>query len=192
MKTIDQIQRWFGKYSDGIRIVFLIHRSKEGGMNNKFKRHLRKIITTNSEEFFNAIISLQDDMKNSDDPLRIYSSVNSRDINKAIHRFKVDQLEVDYSNQENKNSFYLDIKNKFISCLMKSGSRAESNFIIDLDHCDERSFHTIYKILEKKTNIQTYYKTKNGYHIVTDAFDYTKLNDDRIDVHTDGLLLIDF
>jgi len=75
---------------------------------------------------------------------------------------------------------------------MRPSSKADSNFLIDLDNCCERSLKTICKKLEKKTEILMTYNTKSGYHVITKPFDYTKLDDDRIQVNPDGLLLLDY
>ena len=191
---MEEIIKQFKNQSDGIRVVLLIHRSKEGGMNNKYKRHLRKIITTNSNEFFQAIKDLKEIKDTDERPLRIYASCNNRDLNKAIRLFKEQQLATDYDPEEKLSSFYLDIKNRFISCLMNKACRNEKNFLFDLDEVDDRSFHSIYNILEKQTEIVNYYQTKNGYHIITKPFNYFKeINKDIADtIQTDALMLIDY
>lgn len=191
---MEEIIEKFKNNSDGIRVILLIHRSKEGGMNNKYKRHLRKVVTKNSEEFFQAIKDLKEIKDNDERPLRIYASCNNRDLEKAIHKFKQEQLDSDYADDEVKNRFYLDIKNSWISCLMRKSCRNEKNFLFDLDEVDDRSFHSIYNILEKQTEILNYYQTKNGYHIITKQFNYFKTLDKEIadSIQTDALMLIDY
>lgn len=191
---MENIIKRFQSISDWLRVVLLIHRSKEWGANNKFKRHIKKIITTNSEEFFEAIRELKEIKDRDKRPLRIYASCNSRDINKAIRLFKEQQLANDYDPTEKHESFYIDIKNRFISCLMDKSCRAEKNFIIDLDWIDDRSFVQLLNIIEKRTEIILSYRTKNGFHIITEPFNYIEeLDDDIIQcVHTDGQMLIDY
>lgn len=192
--TIKEIKELFSPLSDGIRVVLLIHRSKEGGFNNTHKRHLKKIITTNSEEFFNTISELKEIMDNDSRTLRIYATVNSCDLNKAIRLFKHRQLDRDYETIELRNKFYLDVKNQFISCLMDDSCRETKNFLFDLDECDRRSYVQIYERLKKHTDIIITYPTKNGYHIITKPFEYPKLNDDDLIKTMKGhqLMLIDF
>mgnify|MGYP000924657878 CR=1 FL=1 len=184
----------FKNNSDGIRVVLLIHRSKEGGSNNKFKGHLKKIITTNSNEFFETVKELKEIKDNSKDELRIYASCNNRDLNKAVRLFKEQQLATDYDPEDKTKSFYLDIKNRFISCLMNKSCRNEKNFLFDLDEIDEHSFITVKNRIEKQTEIILWYKTKNGYHIITKPFNYYKTLDENIikAIQTDSLMLIDF
>lgn len=180
--------------SSWLRVVLLIHRSKEWGENNKFKRHIKKIITTNSEEFFEAIKELKEIKDKDERPLRIYASCNCRDINKAIRLFKEQQLSNDYDCSEKHESFYIDIKNRFISCLMNKSCRLERNFLIDLDWIDDRSFIQILNKISKITDVLLSYRTKNGFHIITKPFNYFKyLEEDIIScVNTDGQMLIDY
>lgn len=184
----------FRSTSNWLRVVLLIHRSKEWGANNKFKRHIKKIITTNSEEFFEAIRELKEIKDNDERPLRIYASCNSRDINKAIRLFKEHQLANDYDPTEKHESFYVDIENRFISCLMDKSCRAEKNFIIDLDGIDDRSFAQFVNKIQKITEVLLAYRTKNGFHIITKPFNYIKeLDEDIVScVHTDWQMLIDY
>jgi hypothetical protein len=193
MRSIEAIKEIFKDLSDGVRIVLLIHRSKEGGFNNTHKRHLKKIITNNSQEFFETILEFQEFIKQDGRPLRIYSSLNNRDFGKAIRMYKHLQIERDYDSEELRNKFYLNTKNNFIGCLMNNNCKISKNFLFDLDDCDDRSFHSIYNILEKLTEIIVYYPTKNGYHIITKPFNYKALDDNIVSIlHKDSLMLIDY
>lgn len=179
----------FKQFSEGIRCVMLINRNKDGGKGNR-KTKTHKRITTNSEEFFKAIDELEEIKKSSDKTLRIYACVNSRNIEKAIRQFKFDLLENDYQISECKHNFYYDIKNRFFHCLMKPSSKLESNFLIDLDNCCEQGLFTVEKELSKYTEILLRYQTKNGWHIITKPFNYTKITNKQIEIKTDGLMLI--
>lgn len=193
--TLQQIKEIFKDYSDGIRIVYLVHRSKEGGFNNVQKRHFKKAITTNSEEFFNAVEEFKKTKDVDERPLRIYASMNSRDIKKAQRLFKQRMLDMDYVSDEIRNRFYFDLKNQFVSCLADKSSRNSKNFLFDLDEVDDRSFHQIYNLLEKRTEILLHYQTKNGWHIITKPFNYAKDldNPNLVDaLHADSLMLVDY
>ena len=129
---IDTIIKKFKGFTDGVRMIMLTQRSKEGGkMNNPDKVSKRKI-SSNSIEF-EAILEEFLEIKNSfpEKQLRIYSSVNQRNFEKGMREFKRQQLEADYYDHESKCNFYLDIKNRFLSSLMKPSSRAETFFLID-------------------------------------------------------------
>lgn len=182
----------FKKLMDGYRIIFLIHRSKENGFNNKKLRHIKKKISRNSEEFENIVKEFEEIKQKDERPLRIYASINDRNLDKAIRLFKQRQLDIEYGG--NKERFYTDLRNIFISCLMKKESKNTSYFLFDLDEIDDRSLITTRKLLSSNTNIITEYETKNGVHIITEPFNYPKVLDENLIscLNVDGLMLISY
>ena len=130
----EQILKTFSDFMDGYRFIMLVHRNKEGGKSNRPQKDGVKRITKNREEFIEMLDELQKLKAESKVPMRIYSSVNKRDIDKSIREFKRKQLDADYYDIESKHGFYLDIKNQWISSLMKQGSRSEMKFLIDIDN----------------------------------------------------------
>lgn len=182
----------FYSYTDGFRVLFLIYRNKDGGPTNNGK--VRKIITRNRKEFKEALEKLVKDQYESPLPLRIYSSVNERDFNKAIRQFKYEQLDSDYYDQVQKENFYLDIYNRFLGCLMQPSQRKTSLFIFDVDKIPEEP-DVLGRMLDilPQDIILKQYPTKAGWHIVTKPFDWTKLKlPKNVEFKKDGLLLLSF
>lgn len=163
----------FRSFSTGYRVLFLIQRHKEGGEVNNTK--LRKIITRSPEEYFEAIKTLLDELMTSELPMRIYASVNERNFNKAIRQFKYEQLDADYYDQIQKENFYLDVKNRFIGCLMQPPQRATSLFLFDVDNEDGRDVMGEALCAIPNEHIVKTYSTKNGWHVICNPFDYTKI-----------------
>ena len=198
----EQTFEHFKEFTDGVRVLFLIHRNKEGGETNNTKT--MKVVTTNPEDFLYELTKLIDyKERNSDIPYRIYSSVNSRDIGKAIRQLKYEQLDADYYGENDRDAFYLDIKNRWIGCLMQPKQKETSNFLFDIDDVEGKDLcgETL-KALSGCDDcvILKQYKTKNGWHIVTGPFNYTKLYfpernfmgslPDGVEIKTDALLLL--
>lgn len=182
----------FSFFSTGVRVLLLLQRHKEGGETNNSK--LRKIVTKNEQEYYDAVLSLVSDKMDSELPLRIYASSNERDFDKAIRKFKFEQLEADYYSEEQRNNFYLDIKNRFIGCLMQPQQRATSFFLFDCDETEEQK-DVLGQLLQLIPNehIVFQYKTKNGWHVITNPFNYTKISfPPNIELKKDGLLLLDY
>ena len=180
----------FKNYTDGVRVLFLIHRNKEGGETNNTK--VKKVITRDSKEFKEELIKLVDFKERSEIPYRIYSSLNKRDINKAIRKFKFEQLEADYYDESQRNNFYYDIKNRFLGCLMQPTQRAETLFLFDCDSIEGWN-KTVQQLGELSIQIVDQYKTKNGWHVVTPPFNPGLFNPvDDVEIKKDGLLLLDF
>lgn len=181
----------FAEFTDGIRVIMLIHRSKDGASHST--RHLRMIFTNGRKEFEDALaMLLEQKIRSTIDGLRIYSTVNPRNIRKAISQFKHDQLDIDDADEDSKLFFYLGIKSRFSSCLMRPSSRMDSLFVFDIDNpmtLDEAL--GIFDRCPENPEIVKQYKTKNGWHIVTKPFNHTKL-EKELSFHKDGLLLLKY
>lgn len=179
----------FKDYTDGYRVLFLIHRNKEGGDTNNTK--YKKVITRNSSEFLKELEEMVKTKKESDIPYRIYSSLNERNFNKAIRQFKFEQLEADYYDQVQKENFYLDVKNRFIGCLMQPPQRQTSLFLFDVDNEEGKDVcgETLQALVG--VDIVKLYPTKNGWHIITKPFNYTQIKlPKNVEIKKDALLLL--
>lgn len=187
-----RIYNEFIHYTDGFRVLFLIHRNKEGGKTNNTK--VMKIITRNQTEYMDALRALVREMYMSDIPYRIYASVNKRDINKAIRQFKYEQLDSDYFDQVQKENFYLDIKNRWIGCMMQPAQRATSLFVFDVDDPERKDIcGATLTAIGTSTDILKVYPTKNGWHIITKPFNYTEIVlPEGCSIQKDGLILLAF
>lgn len=178
----------FKDFANGTRVMFLIQRHKDGGETNNTK--LTKLVSSNPQEFKKNLEKLMIEKYTTDLPLRIYSSANPRDMEKAIREFKRRQLDGDYANQETRHGFYLDFKNQFISCLMIPSSKADSSFIIDID--DKDQVPAVLKFCEENdVAILKSYATKNGWHTVTKPFNpdlLMRIGLKDVEIQKDGLL----
>jgi hypothetical protein len=184
-KETEKILEKFDGFTDGVRLLMLIYRAKDGGKDNNRKTFRR--VSTSQDEFESILDEMVTMKKIANKSYRIYSCVNSRDINKAIRIFKQKQLEADYYDEDSKNGFYLDIKNRWISSLMKPQSKAESSFLIDIDeNDDEKKANKIISNLVGR-NFKKF-KTKNGCHLVTPPFNPNLMK--GFEIKKDGLLLL--
>ncbi len=193
------MDEWKG-FTDGVRVLFLIWRKKEGA---KVDRNLkiRKLVSLSEEEFKECLSQLIDlREKYSELPLRIYSTVNKRNMDKAIRKFKELQLENDYQDKAQFYGFYKDIKNRWISSLMRPSSRLETQFIIDIDNEDKDYLKKIESEILEHTELIKKYKTRNGYHLIVKPFNPNLIksygNDEHIytdvSIKKDGLILLDY
>jgi|GEM_PF-1755142 len=164
IENLDAIPKQF---TDGVRGIMLLYRNKDGGEGNAQRKSIKRI-SRSTEEWKVCVHELSYLQDTTHKNCGIYSSVNSRDITKAIHEFKRRQLEVDYGNLYEFHSFYCDIKNRFFSCLMNPNCRDQNNFLIDCDTKEEYEFAHLQ--LDNRIPILMEYKTKNGYHLITPAF----------------------
>jgi len=189
-KKIKEIMERFKDFTDGVRMIMLIQRNKEGGRSNNPDRVAIRKISRNRKEFKEILSELLDIKERyPEKELRIYSCVNKRDIEKGIREFKRRQLEADYYDDKSRIGFYLDIKNRFLSSLMVPQSRAETKFLIDIDE-DEDENQIRAKLKEFGIKILLEYKTKNGKHLITEPFNPFFLPE--AEIKKDGLLLLDY
>lgn len=175
----------FGNYdiTSGYRLLILIDRD----IQKRNRDASIKKISRNKEEFIEALEFL---LKNKKEGERIYSCVNERDINKAIRIFKQNQLDADYYDDESKYSFYLDIKNRWISSMMKPQAKKTSYFLLDIDTKDKEELADIKNRLCKISANYVRYETKNGYHFICPPFNPELLA--GVEIKKDGMLLLDY
>ena len=186
---VKNIMDKFSNFTDGVRMIMLTQRSKEGGKVTNPDKVSRRKISMNRQEFQEILEEFIKIKEKSSLPLRIYSSINARDFEKGIREFKRQQLEADYYDEENKHRFYSDIKNRFLSSLMKPNSRKETRFLIDIDEIDDENWiRRILTFIGAKNLLE--YKTKNGKHIITEPFNPSLAL--GIEVKKDALLLLDY
>lgn len=190
-KTAKNIFEDFADFTDGYRTLFLIHRHKEGGETNNTKAE--KIITKDSKEWLKKLEELLRKKMTSDIPYRIYGSLNERNFEKAIRQFKYEQLDADYFTMEQEHGFYLDLKNRFFGCLMQPASRQTSLFLFDVDNEEGRDVMGETLQVLPNDHIIKQYPTKNGWHIITKPFDYTKIVLPKgVEFKKDALILLSF
>lgn len=180
---IDDLERLPQQFKEGVRGIMLIQRNKDGQTGNAQRKSLKKISRNKEEwkQFVEAFWWLQRD---SFQTHRIYTSVNPRNLEKAVHEFKLRSLTADYGSKDERDKFYMDIENRFFSCLMNPGCRNQSNFLID---CDSVEDYDKAKLVIPENLVIYEYETKNGRHIITSPFNP---NEYDIEIKKDDLLYI--
>jgi len=156
------------EFKEGVRILMRCKRNKDGEGNSGGDRASKKIITTDSEEFDEALERLMLDIQPGE---RIYSTVDARDFQKGIRNFKFKQLEAEYYDDGSRFRFYTDSFNRMVSSLQAPNARVSSYFLFDCDSVEESlTCMTALSKVDLHKNIIHDYKTKNGKHIITQPF----------------------
>jgi hypothetical protein len=171
------------EFKDGVRILMRTLRSKEGGKVNKPDRVADKVVSRNREEFDKIFAHL---MSKREGQERIYSTVDERDMDKAIRLFKYRQLDSDYFDKESRNSFYTDIFNRWISALQAPESRKGTLFMVDEDEGKDDSLKIMDDITKNRIEIVHQYPTKNGWHLILKPFNPSTVH---FDVQKNGMML---
>lgn len=192
IEEAERIAEAHSGFTDGCRVLFLIQRHSDGGHTNNSK--LRSYISRNDREWVTACAKLlQEKDQYPQLPLRIYQSLNARNIEKGIMHFKRAMLDADYFDEAQRHGFYLDVRNRIVSALMKPPSRATSFFLWDCDTQDEAELQNFREEVQRHTNIVHEYPSKSGVHIITGPFNYTKvMHIPLIECKTDAMMLLKF
>lgn len=159
-------------FKTGYRILMLTLRNTDGGKVDNPDRVSKKLISSGVHEFDEIYAKLLALRKGEE---RIYCTIDERDIDKAIMIFKHRQLDADYVDEKSRDSFYVDIWNRWISSLQSPRARKGTLFLVDIDEKDGGQNVGLYEsikaeIQEKGIEIVHEYKTKNGIHIITKPF----------------------
>lgn len=189
-----QIAERFNYLTEGYRVLMLTQRKKEGGTKGNPDRHASKKVSRDFDSFVDVLTVM---LERRTPDMRIYCSVNRRDVDKGIRNFKQLQLDNDY-NPDYPN-FYLDVHNRWISAIAKSSARAEGYFLFDLDDNDRHGVicADVHKKLKSLNDVQIIdkYRTKNGWHIITTPFQYPLVFPElhKWDhIKTDGMALLKY
>jgi hypothetical protein len=186
-----EIMLKFKDFTEGYRLVMLIKRMKHEGNDYEGFRDTTAIkkITSNSEEFERTIKDLLEIQKTQPD-YRIYSSVNSRNIDEVLFNFKYNILKTDYYSEIERDNFYFNIQKRFLSSFMLHQCRESSNFLIDIDTKDEKKILEYEDKLFKLTKPLLKYESKHGWHIITQPFDSKQIK--GWGIKKDGFLLLNY
>lgn len=180
----DKIYNEFITLMSGVRVQMLINRGISSA-NKGSKRWVSKLISTCKEEAKENIYKLLMQMNAlKDNDVRLYMSMNERNIDSAIRYFKHQQIDLSES-----KSFYKDIHNRFVSALMKPENRYRSAYLLDVD--SKITYSLDDAIVDNDIIIQKKYPTPSGWHYVVDDFDVRCIDHiEYVEVKKDGLLLL--
>jgi len=127
---------------------------------------------------------------------RFYLTANARDINESFYLYKKKLIELQHHADNGHEESWNKIKRldkEWKSMLQKEGNKEDSYFIIDIDKSSLDTFESIYMGLQEETDIITSIKTPNGYHIITEPFNYPNsdiIYEEYIETKTDDLMFI--
>lgn len=175
-------------YKKGVRILMLIHRKKDGGPSQTDRRSIR-YVSRNPKEFDKFYWILFKEKRLSRAPLRIYSSVNARNVLRAIRLFKMQQIVGESQSIEDQIAFYTKSSTQFLSCLSKPQCAERKFFLVDVDDKDGQDLNESLDSLKKFTEIIDVRKTPNGSHVIVKPFNYALTPD--LEIKKDAMILLD-
>jgi len=180
----------FGKeFTEGVHVLILLHRKKDGGSTREDRRRLAWFISKDTNSYIESLTKLLI-LKNgySEGDYRIYASVNPRNPKKAVRTLEERLLALHYDDGECRDNYYTTLDKKWISCLMKDSNRDRGYFQWDIDE-DEGDCHGEALKVLADWDIVHQYRTKNGWHIITKPGNPEGI---PYDFNRDGLILLDW
>ncbi|WP_436924618.1 hypothetical protein [Halosimplex amylolyticum] len=131
-----------------------------------------------------------------DETYRLYLTVNARDAlgaTFALRRSMDDWIEARIHGDEGVRDKFKRVDDAFLSTLQSDGCRDETNFLFDLDDASAAERDRLVTRLESHTTVSLVRETPNGYHVVTEPFDYNRLETDvEYELKTDGLVFVSY
>lgn len=128
---------------------------------------------------------------------RLYITANARDTEKSMHIFQKQLIDMKHkisNGHEHTRDKIKRLDKEWESTLQSDGNKEDNYFIIDIDSDSKDLYERAAKSLERETTILHSTRTPNGYHIITEPFNYPEWEglswDEEIEIKTDGLTFI--
>lgn len=169
IKTIEVMERFDG-FTDGTRVLMLLVREKDGASHNEYQRRCITEVTHTSEQFARHLEKMIYFSICSNEPYRVYATLNSRNLRKAEHVLKTNMLSVDFADDENRSFFYERFEYRWHSALMQDASRKTKFFLLDVDDGIHDWNAVENACWDAQIEIVLKYRTKNGWHFITKPF----------------------
>lgn len=180
-------------FSEGVRLIMLLHRTKDGGHNKESRRASKRFLYRTPEEFKTALFEAVLAQTLSGDKYRIYLSVNARDVSKSVFYLEQCLLDAHHGNSADmKNDLYQKVFFDSRAFLMQPAHRATKLFLLDIDDVEGMNrLDVILSLLGKHPEIEELLRrrTRNGWHIITNPFNPALLNG-ALEIKKDALIYV--
>lgn len=193
-KEVESICLKFNDFSDGVRLLLLLERTKDSGHNKEDKRVVMTKVTLDRDSFkkgLTELLILKETLYKSH---RIYLSVNPRNIAQIIRDIEIDLLNAHYTDSLCRESTYTKLIKSPRHWVMQPKNSIGSLFILDIDDKGgiDKSGEALKKVEELGVEVRLAYRTKNGWHIVVEPFNPSLWDSTLGEIKKDGLLLLSY
>lgn len=175
----DTVETYCEFDNDRVYVLMIIARSKENkDINSNYFPVIRKIVTE-PDEIRRKMIELDHAASRFEHRFRLYLSVNARNTLDATFSLKGDideWIQMRLHGNEDVMQKFKRLNHEFKSILQSNKCKDESKFLFDLDEISGDEATRFERQLEDATTVVLTRTTPNGYHIVTEPFNYTELN----------------
>ncbi|MFD1644540.1 hypothetical protein [Haloarchaeobius litoreus] len=175
-----------------VYLLLALARSKEND-DGEGPSAIRKVVCEEAD-LEPAVAELDHAVSRFDATYRLYLTANARNTRKALfalRRSMDDWLEARLNGSEDVLRKFGRVDGEFTSTLQSDGCRDETNFVFDLDDATAADADALAAELREWTTLHLRRETPNGFHLVTEPFDYNALDVDvEFELKTDGLVFV--
>ncbi|MFC6755463.1 MULTISPECIES: hypothetical protein [Haloarcula] len=193
---IDELQAFCEFGPDRVYLLVAIARAKENPETDERDRPTIREVVTDTGDLPETVAQLAHATSRFDATYRLYLTVNARDALTAtfdLRRRTDDWLEMRLHGNEEITAKFTRVDSEYKSVLQSDGCADDSYFIFDLDDATRAEADRLESALSTETTVGLVRETPNGYHVVTEPFDYTAFETDvAYELKTDGLLFCSY
>lgn len=167
-------------FKDNVYLIMAIARKKDNDLTKGTEVVIRDVLRKEKdiERRYPRLRKQVVGFKEDGEPINFYMyvSCNPRDARKGFYNFL--KRQINWARDDHFDDESVDLKVKkldryWMSEIQKPQNKAWTNFLWDVD---DKSKLEEAKELTGDLEIKMERETKNGYHLITDAFDYTELD----------------
>lgn len=193
---VDELRAYCEFGPERVYLLLAIARSKDNeGTTASSEPVIRGIVAT-AEELPEEVARLDHAVRRFDERYRLYLTVNARDVTSALFRLRErtdDWLEMRFHGDTGVVEKFKRVDSEFVSVLQSDACRDETNFLFDLDGASNADADAVADALDEFTTVLLRRETPNGFHLVTEPFDYNRLSVDvDYELKTDDLVFLGF
>jgi hypothetical protein len=193
--VVDRVEEWC-TFGDGrAYILMAIARKKFNEDITNTEEVVHRRVISDDEQIEEQVGDLLAMMERRDLSFRLYLTVNARDVVRAYHFFfekMVSWSQELHDGHDPAIEKMGRLSSEWKSVLHAPGSRDECFFLFDVDDVSEEEGWRFERALDEHTDVKGYAVTPNGYHFVTETFNYEEFEPpveyDELD--TDGMIHI--
>lgn len=196
MDELEQFHDYCEFGDDRVYLLVALARAKENADTSSNSAPVIRSIVAEEDQLDPKAAELAHATRRFDQRYRLYLTANARDALKAtfeLRRSMDDWLEGRIHGDEGVRAKFKRVDGEFKSTLQSDTCRDETNFVFDLDDAGPSERDALKSDLRDRTTISMVRETPNGYHVVTDPFNYDELATDvAYELKTDGTVFVSY
>jgi len=179
-----------------VYLLLAIARAKDNAGTTASSERVVREVVADAGELPEKAAALDHAVARFDERYRLYCTVNARDTASALFRLRErtdDWLEMRFRGDAGVVEKFKRVDEEFLSVLQSDECRDETNFLFDLDDASGVDADAFADVLADFTTVLLRRETPNGFHVVTEPFDYNRLSADvDYELKTDDLVFVGF